>query len=381
MVVLWVLLSVLVLAGAVWSWHRARQAYASEIFDGLTPGLLPAPGTEAARLPIPRGFRGEIAVAFTPPKGVRPGLAGMLVFGVPRTNDVIATIVDLARRGFLTITIVEDSEARSGRDWVLRLSDPSPGASAGQGERELLDQLFAEGTEVRLSELRDLGNTAILDHKKALSQEFSERGWTRVVEYKPPVWLIWSGAGGLAVAGLVAESLVPVVGGFFVFVIGAATAARANQHPILSAEGTAMRVQALGFEKYLATAEKEQFSYEEAAGIFSRYLPYAISLGVAEHWTKVFADLAAQAHGDGYAGSFAVPWLSVEGWGVDGAGFDLSDASSFGDLDGGSGLDMTDAFDVGTIDGIGAGDGGFGFDGGGGGFDGGGGGGDGGGGG
>ena len=27
-------------------------------------------------------------------------------------------------------------------------------------------------------------------------------GWTRVVEYKPPVWLIWSGAGGLAVAAI-----------------------------------------------------------------------------------------------------------------------------------------------------------------------------------
>ena len=41
-------------------------------------------------------YSGEVAVAFNPPKGVRPGLAGTVVDGKPETRDVIATIVDLA---------------------------------------------------------------------------------------------------------------------------------------------------------------------------------------------------------------------------------------------------------------------------------------------
>lgn len=378
MVVLWVLLSALILVGAVWSWRKTRQAYASEIFDGLTPGLLPAPGTDAARLPVVGGYKGQIAVAFASPKDVRPGLAGMLVFGAPRARDAVATIVDLAGRGFLTITIVEDSDARSGRDWVLRMTDPSPEVPTEPAEKELLDQLFVDGPEVRLSELSGAGNTAVQDHRDALSREFADRGWTRDIQYKPPLLWIWVGAGGLAVAGLAGQGFVPIIGGFLVFCAGAAAMGQTNQHPVLNAEGTAMRIQVLGFEQYLATAEKEQFSYEEAAGIFSKYLPYAISLGVAEHWTKVFADLAAQAQTDGYTGGFAVPWLNIDGWGIDGSGIDLADVSSFGDVDGGGPIDLGDALDVGSIDGFGGSDGGFGGDGGGG-FDGGGGGGDGGG--
>lgn len=365
MVLLWLMLSALVLVGAVWTWRKTCQAYASEIFEGVTPGLLPAPGTDVARLPLVDGFKGEIAVAFNPPRGVRPGLAGMLVFGSARTRDVIATIVDLAVRGFLTIAVVEDPEARSGRDWELRWCAPPPRIPVEPGEKELLEQLFADSPEVRLSKLADQGNTAISDHRKALSRELDERGWGRTIAFAPAVWLLWAGAGGLFVCGLVGSSLIPVVAAMLTLFIAVDVVRRKNERPLLSAEGTAIRIQMLAFEKYLATAEKGQFSYEEAAGIFSRYLPYAISLGVAEHWTKVFGELAAQARVDGYSGSFGLPWLSVDGWGMDGTGFDLGDVSSFGDIDGSGPTDLADALDVGAIDGVGSMDGGFGGDGGG----------------
>ncbi|HMR49795.1 MAG TPA: DUF2207 domain-containing protein [Arachnia sp.] len=365
MILVWLMLSALVLVGAVWTWHRTRRAYTSEIFEGLTPGLLPAPGTDAARLPLVDGFKGEIAVAFNPPRGVRPGSAGMLVFGSARTRDVIATIVDLAVRGFLTITVVEDPEARSGRDWELRRCAPPPRIPVEPGEKELLDQLFDDGPEVRLSKLADQGNTAVSDHRKALSRELDERGWGRTIAFTPATWPLWTGAGGLFVCGLVGSSLIPIVAAILTLFVAADVVRRKNERPLLSAEGTATQIQLLAFEKYLATAEKEQFSYEEAAGIFSRYLPYAISLGVAEHWTKVFGDLAAQARMDGYGGSFGLPWLSVDGWGVDGTGVDLGDVSSFGDLDGGGPVDLADALDGGAIDGVGNMDGGFGGDGGG----------------
>ena len=68
----------------------------------------------------------------------------------------------------------------------------------------------------------------------------------------------------------------------------------------------------MGFKKYLETAEADQIKFEEAADIFSRYLPYAIAFGVADHWAKVFGDVATRARAEGYVGDgFAFGWLDA----------------------------------------------------------------------
>ncbi len=61
-----------------------------------------------------------------------------------------------------------------------------------------------------------------------------------------------------------------------------------------TATGSAYLSQAKGFELYLRTAEKETLQFEEGQDIFSKYLPYAMVFGVADRWTKLFADLGAQ---------------------------------------------------------------------------------------
>ena len=52
----------------------------------------------------PDDLRAPVAVAFTPPRDVRPGEAGTLVDSVADDRDVTATIVDLAVRNQLQIT-------------------------------------------------------------------------------------------------------------------------------------------------------------------------------------------------------------------------------------------------------------------------------------
>ena len=68
----------------------------------------------------------------------------------------------------------------------------------------------------------------------------------------------------------------------------------ARRMPARTAAGTAVLARTLGFKTYLETAEGHQLRFEEGEDIFSRYLPYAVAFGVAEHWAKVFSDLAAQ---------------------------------------------------------------------------------------
>ena len=71
-----------------------------------------------------------------------------------------------------------------------------------------------------------------------------------------------------------------------------------------------MLAQARGFELYLRTAEADQIKFEEGIDVFSRYLPYAIMFGVAERWTKVFEQLAAEGR---Y--TFDTPWYVGYGYG------------------------------------------------------------------
>jgi len=79
-----------------------------------------------------------------------------------------------------------------------------------------------------------------------------------------------------------------VIAGLIVNLLGRRMAAR-------TASGSAVLAQSLGFKQYLLTAEANQIAFDEAANIFSRYLPFAIVFGVADRWAKVFADVAQAA--------------------------------------------------------------------------------------
>ena len=71
-----------------------------EQYAGLTPGLTPGLGQEAQ---VVRGQAPTVAVQFTPPPGVQPGMLGTIVDETANTVDVAATVVDLAVRGHLTL--------------------------------------------------------------------------------------------------------------------------------------------------------------------------------------------------------------------------------------------------------------------------------------
>ena len=352
----WILLAAASVGGYFWAWRGYRAATADEVFAGLTPGLTPTAGQQAPRLPAPGGgeYTGEVAVAFNPPRGVRAGLAGTIVDGRAESRDVTATLVDLAARGHLTITVIETTATRTGRDW--QLTRKAGGDALEAGEAQLLADVFAGGPVVELAQLPRTGNQAYALAQSALYEECAQRGWFRLGDRAGRFRsLAWLGAMGLIVLGVVTGQFLGIVLAV-IMTLAVAIGFRQPTRIPRSAEGTAVRIQSLAFKKYLATAEKEQFSYEEAAGIFSKYLPYAIVFGVADHWTKVFGDLALQAQADGYDGTLDLFWL---GMGMDtmfdlamlgmltdgfGGGFDLFGADQ---LDGMAGDGMADGLDGG----------------------------------
>lgn len=240
----WILAGIAVVAVLAWAWRAQRAKFADEYFDGVTPGLTPVGGQPDHRVPVPGGseYSGEIAVAFNPPRGVRPGLGGTVVDGKPESRDVMATLVDLAARGHLSITIVEDESRRNGKDWELHVADVPPRDELDPAEQQLLHDVFVTSPDVRLSDLPRQGNHAFDDHQFALANQSYERGFFRLVTGMHPVRLVWIAAGLLLMLGFATGSGVALASAAVLALGGALIGARSTQRPVRTAEGTALRI-------------------------------------------------------------------------------------------------------------------------------------------
>ncbi|UFU05429.1 DUF2207 domain-containing protein [Ruania halotolerans] len=279
---------------------RARQRGRDRAHLGLTPGLRPVDGVDSTAVG-PAG-KGPVAVRFTPPDGVTPGAAGTLLDEVAHTHDVTATIVDLAVRGYLTIEEVPTEETDDGSpDWRLRRTLTGPQASWDgllAFEETILRGIFpGSDPQVRMSELSTEFAKSLGQAQSELYDRVVERGWFSTSPQQ--VRYAWAGAGVLIVlAGIGATIALGMLTGWgflglAVVLIGIATLVAAPFAPARTADGTAVLAQTLGFKKYLETAEANQLRFEEGEDIFSRYLPFAIAFGVAQHWADVFAEAAA----------------------------------------------------------------------------------------
>ncbi|OIQ83669.1 hypothetical protein GALL_345190 [mine drainage metagenome] len=287
--------------GSVLVVRRVRRNGRDRQYLGLTPGLAPAPGQE-----LQLGYRDKrtpVAVQFTPPPTVSPGEVGTLLDEVADPKDVTATIIDLAVHGYLRIDEIPPAKAgRKPTDWTLsQLREAGPELKSF--ESALLGFIFTGRQQVALSDLKTTFASSMSKVQTLLYEDVTDNRWFSA--NPASVRSRWQVGGAiLAFFGLFGAfafanvfdvkgiSLVPgalVVVGVVMFVVAKAAPAR-------TPAGTAVLAQAVGFQRYLTTAEANQIRFEEGEDLFSRYLPYAIVFGVAERWARVFGELAAQGN-------------------------------------------------------------------------------------
>ncbi|MBO3084761.1 DUF2207 domain-containing protein [Cellulomonas sp. zg-ZUI188] len=295
--------ALLVLAGgAALAVVRVRRVGRDRAYLGLTPGLRPAENQPGAA----SGFRDRrevVSVQFQPPEGVRPGEVGTLVDEKADPVDVTATLVDLAVRGYLRIEEVPRKDPKKKPDdWTLVQVKRGDGDLLPY-EQTLMRELFKKKSfEVTLSDLKTTFAASMAKVQDGLYDHVTESGWFRsnpksvrtawyvvgtVIAVLGALATVGVFAAGVQVPGLGLVPLAVAIVGVVVIVLGKAAPARTE-------DGTAVLAQALGFRRYLATAEANQLRFEEGEDIFSRYLPYAIVFGLADRWARVFAELAAQ---------------------------------------------------------------------------------------
>ncbi len=278
-------------------WKRGRD----ERYSGVTPGLEPAPGQDTS---VVRGGKPIVAVQFQPPQGIRPGLMGTVIDEDAGLVDLSATIVDLAVRGHLTMRQVESGSVFKRTDWELAVARQPGADDLLPYEQTVWDGIFQFGTPVRLSELRNHLKSWMTRAQGQMYTETVQRGWFRsspqaVRGRFQAVGMLFIGAAVLGFFVLpklaVAAIGLPVglaLAGVIVMFMGRRMASR-------TAAGSAVTAQSLGFKEYLVTAEANQIKFDEAADLFSRYMPYAVVFGIAKQWAGKFAQVAAAAEAAG----------------------------------------------------------------------------------
>jgi uncharacterized membrane protein YgcG len=305
-------------------WLLSRKAR-DRTFEGEIPGLEPPAGVTPVEGKAPVFGSRAGPVEWKPDADMRPASMGVLLDERADPLDVTATIVDLAVRKWLTIEELPRHGLFHRRDWVLRRVPDAVDDGMNQWERTLYTALFPLSDEVRVSSLKKTFHPSLVQVQALLYADVVKRGWfSRSPDSDRTTWQ------AVAVAML-------VVGGALTFVLARWTRlglvgipvvltallllAVHRRMPFRTARGSAALARALGFKRYLATAEAEQLRAEEREGVFARYLPYAIVLGETERWAKVFGDLGADVRQQ------SLYWYSgPQGWSS------MDFAHSFGDF-------------------------------------------------
>ena len=280
----------------------------------------------------------ETPVEFQPPDNLRPGELGTLIDFEANPLDVTATIIDLAVRGYLKIEELDKEWYQRKHDWLLTKL-PKEG-ELRRYERTLYDGLFADGDEVKLSDLHNKFAERMTKVREQLMDDAMSKGW---FARKPGTVKVLYGILGILVLGagvaltvlLAAETHaallgVPVIIGGILLLIAA------RWMPYRTAKGYATLRHTLGFKRFIDESEKRRAEFAERKNLFSEYLPYAVVFGATEKWAKAFADLgdAAPDTSSWYVSQHAFNYLvfssAIDGFAVTSAGTLTTAPSSSG---------------------------------------------------
>lgn len=257
-------------------------------WDTTEPGIIPADKNTK----VVSGKARRVPMRFEPPQGVRPAEVAMLINARPEDNQISATLVDLAVRGFLTIHHEDDGA------WTFRRNKNFAG-SLEFYERTVLKKLFPKLRErIRTTtSTRQVTRTkgGFTTTREGIERRMTEEGWFYTAPDKARGQARKVGTiigllglvslfplGGLAGLGMWSISIV---------IVGLSVLTVMPLMPSRTPLGSAVRDQAEGFRAFLGAGDPELIDWKNCSNIFSRYLPWAIALGVSQTWIHMFQEL------------------------------------------------------------------------------------------
>ncbi|MBS1252317.1 MAG: hypothetical protein MAG451_01356 [Anaerolineales bacterium] len=238
------------------------------------------------------------------PSELPPGVAGTLLDETADMQDIIATIVDLARRGVITMREIEEKGflgIGARHDFVFEKQDHE--ASLRPYEKTLLQEFFGGRQSRKLSSLKEKFYKVIPDLREQLyaevvredffqrSPDTTRRTYT-VLGIVGIVFSVIFAFFSLIVMPSFAEAVICIPFGLGVVAVGILIFARVMPRKTTKGSEAAARWQA--FKRYLDNIE-DYADLEQAKGIFDKYLPYAIAFGLENAWVRKFSEVDAPA--------------------------------------------------------------------------------------
>jgi uncharacterized membrane protein YgcG len=243
-----------------------------------------------------------VVVEFDPPQKMRPAGLGLILDERADAKDVTATIVDLAVRGFMTI-----SETPGRQDWTFDWKGGGDAASLLPYEQTILNGLFAGRQQVKLSELK---GTFAPTLRTAESQIYADAASRKLFTSRPDTARAQWGCLGIAVTiGGIAISVALGLAfgwgliGAAIVLTGLVLTITFPFMPQRTASGRDLLQHTLGFRLYMTTAEKYRQQFAAKASIFTELLPFAIVFGCVSMWAKAFEGIDTSATSNWYVGN------------------------------------------------------------------------------
>jgi uncharacterized membrane protein YgcG len=250
---------------------------------------------------------GLVAEYLTEPPNVSPGVAGALVDEKADTQDVIATFVDLARRGIITMKETRDERRLmsigGAPDFEIAPGPNYENKTLAPHEQKLWNALNLNGEAKLMSQLKNKFYRSIPGIQQGLYDQLVSEGFYNATP--PNTRNKWNSLGWMALIGSVAVGFgaVTLLSGLtnnaICLPIGLAVTAvifliMAPHMPRATRAGAEMKMRAQAFKRYLANIEKYT-SLKEATDQFDKYLPYAIAFGIDRTWVQKFSRVETPA--------------------------------------------------------------------------------------
>lgn len=240
--------------------------------------------------------RESVTVMYEPPKfdnrPLTPGEVGALIDEKLDPRDITSTIIGLAVKGYIKIeeTKKEGLVFEKTDYYIKKVKGPDENLTPF--EKELMEDLipaYQPGTLVselknkfytNLPRLKKMIYEDLVGKKYFLSNPEKVRNSYMTVAFVLSVFLI------VALMILVTEAggknfVAGILTGIPIFGFG-------RVMPAKTRTGAMAYVDSLGFQEFMNRAEKDRLERMGDMNLFSKFLPYAIALGVADNWAKAF---------------------------------------------------------------------------------------------
>lgn len=242
----------------------------------------------------------SVAPMYEPPKGMTPAEAGTLIDDSTDPRDITSTIVDLAVRGYVQIQETVDTTLLvfKSKDYVLHLVKPRELWSGDlcPHERVMLENIFAGGSETRLSTLKNRFYTVIPVIKQDIMAALKKKGMYQIDPGAAGGYSFLAlFAIGLLLAGMQYLGRVNLFNSAPLLVLCGGISALiwwlfARQMTAKTVQGVRTVVAIQGFQEFMNRVDADRIK-RLPPDTFEKYLPYAMAFGVEQHWAQAFAGL------------------------------------------------------------------------------------------